>query len=300
MPSSVTSTRTPSLMRGAAMLCIPHRVTAELFAQRGDHLMGVSCRHTRIEPLVQRDAERSDGDPALDRVLDGPPAGTRVIHVVADAIEGVAFIPQRAREQFEEPRSNHGAVLPQLRHLTQIEVEVRPAHAFEPFANCLQHRVFDGVVDHLDEMTGAIRSDVRVTTTGRERLEHWLHAGHGFYGPANHQVEALLLPPHTPADTDVEKMHATFVTSNGVFDRRRVSRIAAIDEKIAGLQPSEQRLNRLRRWLAMRQHDPHGARRVQLSYEVLKRLRGGGPGARELVDLIPRQVITNNRMSTIE
>ena len=58
--------------------------------------------------------------------------------------------------------------------LEQVEVVAGRLEHLEAFAVALEHRVLDGVVNHLDEVPGARGADVRVAVGGRQRLERRL------------------------------------------------------------------------------------------------------------------------------
>ena len=51
---------------------------------------------------------------------------------------------------------------PEARDDEEIEVVSRRLEHLESLAVTLEHRVLDGVVDHLDEVTGARRPHVRI------------------------------------------------------------------------------------------------------------------------------------------
>ena len=89
-----------------------------------------------------------------------------------------------------------------------VEVELRVLHDLEALGVRLHQAVLDAVVDHLHEVAGARRADVRVAVLGRERLEDRLEALDGLVVAADHQAEADLEAPDAAGDAGVDEVDA--------------------------------------------------------------------------------------------
>src|SRR5205807_8436229 len=111
---------------------------------------------------------------------------------------------------------------------------------------------FDAIVDHFDEMSGAIATGVdvaqfstwiaaipperarRIAAPGRERLEQWIEARDDFLGAANHHAIAALESPDTAAGPDIDIMYGAFLKLFGAPNIVFPESIAAIDNNVAG------------------------------------------------------------------
>src|SRR5262249_58466876 len=86
--------------------------------------------------------------------------------------------------------------------------------------------VLDAIVDHLDEVTGAVCSAMQVTElggtadilapgrardvsrAGRQCLEYWVEVSHSRVRPADHHAVTALQPPDAAAGSDVDVIDA--------------------------------------------------------------------------------------------
>src|SRR5438477_4463185 len=132
----------------AYSLCF-HFVAAELIAQRGRDLHRVAVGLPRGEAREQRVRERGHRDVVRDRLEDGPASLARVGDVALDVLEVAALGLEGALRQLEEPGPNDAALVPDLRDLLQVEVELARVQELEALAVGLHHPVLDAVVDHL-------------------------------------------------------------------------------------------------------------------------------------------------------
>ena len=114
--------------------------------------------------------------------------------------------------------------------------------------------VLDAVVDHLDEVAGAVRSAVQVALlrraagllaarraldvadAGRQRGEDRVEMLHHVRLAADHHAVAALQPPHAAAGADIDVVDALGRQFLGAPDVVDVIRIAAVDEDVAGLE----------------------------------------------------------------
>ena len=94
----------------------------------------------------------------------------------------------------------------------EIEVVLGGVHDLEPLAVGLHEAVLDPVVHHLHEVAGTGRADMGPAVFGRERAEDRLEPFDGLVGAAGHQAEALLQPPDTARDADVDEVDSAVRT----------------------------------------------------------------------------------------
>src|SRR3546814_17134953 len=93
---------------------------------------------------------------------------------------------QRRGREVEQPGRDHAAAPPYFGDIGKVDVEAlsfrqlvrRPAlEHVEPFSIGLHQTVFDAVVDHLDEMARAGRTDVDVALLGTTLLNFLARGG---------------------------------------------------------------------------------------------------------------------------
>jgi hypothetical protein len=161
-------------------------------------------------------------------------------------------------------------------------------HQLEALGIRLHQAVLDPVVDHLREVARARGPHVRPAVLRRKRLEHRLQPLHGRLVAARHQAEACLEAPDSSGDADVDERDA--LLARRVVPPLRVAevRVAAVDDRVAGLEDVEQLLERVLRDRAGRDHQPDVARRVELLCQRAQRLRGRLDVRVERLHLVPR------------
>ena len=159
----------------------------------------------------------------------------------------------------------------------EVDVELRPGEQFEALAVRGHHAVFDAVVDHLHEVPGTARADVRVAIRRRQRLQHWFDEAHGIVGAADHQAVALLQAPDATARTRIDVLDAAGRDRLGAAHGVVVVRIASVDQDIALRQKRRQLGDRRVDGRAGRHHHPDRAARRQLFDELAERCRAHRP-----------------------
>src|SRR3972149_5462566 len=120
-----------------------------------------------------------------------------------------------------------------MRDFSKIEIELRRLEQLKSFAVGLQHAVLDAVVNHLDEMAGAARSDMEKAVLGRKRLKNGFEVGDDFFLAADHHAVADLETPDAAAGAGVNKMQSLLFEFFGAPNRIFIIRIAAVDEDVA-------------------------------------------------------------------
>ena len=161
--------------------------------------------------------------------------------------------------QFEQPRTDHAAVVPNLRNGMHVEVEVFAGlHNLEAFGIGLHHAVFDAVVDHLDEVTAADRACVQVAIFGGQIDECWFEALDDGRVAADHQTKAQFEAPD-PARCPL----VNIVDAFGCQYRRSAHvvvevRVAAVDNGVAGAEQVRQIVDHRFGGRTAGQHDPDG------------------------------------------
>ncbi len=147
--------------------------------------------------------------------------------------------------------------------------------------------VLDPVVDHLDEMPGAVGTAVQVALlgsavgrfpsrrawnvadAGRQPLEDWIEPVDHVRFAADHHAVAAFQTPHAAARADihvVNSLRSQFLCSPHIID---IVRIAPVDESIAGLEVSCQVGDGFVH-ACRRDHQPDRARPFQLAHEILQ------------------------------
>ena len=119
------------------------------------------------------------GHVLVDGRLDRPAAFARIVDPALELFQ-LGVLLEGVDGQVEQPRAHDAAVLPDLADLLQVERVLRLFEHLEALGVGLHHPVLDAVVDHLDEVAGAVRAAQAVAVLGRQRLDGWLDAREGF------------------------------------------------------------------------------------------------------------------------
>src|SRR4029077_1512344 len=159
---------------------------------------------------------------------------------------------------------------------------VRILQNIETFGESLHQPIFDAVVNHFDEMSGAIGTGMdvaqfsawiaavpsgrarRITEPGSKRLEQWIKARDDFLGAANHHAIAALESPDAAAGPDIDIVYGALLQFFGAPNIVFPESVAAIDNNVTRCKQFGQLGDRIFGNLAGRQHDPNRARCLQL------------------------------------
>ena len=178
----------------------------------------------------------------------------------------------------DQPRPDHRSAPPHLGHLGDVDVVlIGPRVAqrgglrvdglgylagigvlddAEPLGDRGHHSVFDPVVHHLHEMPCAAGPAVQVPVgsgaarpvrpgvgsawpSGGDRLEDRVEPGHDLGFPADHQAVAAFESPHPAAGAAVHVVNVLGDQPFGPGDVIAVIGVAAVDDRVAGLQQRE-------------------------------------------------------------
>ena len=115
------------------------------------------------------------------------------------------------------------------------------------------------------------------STPGRQRGEDRVEPLDGAVGAADHQAVAALEAEDAAAGAAVDVVDPLLADLGGAADVVAVVGVAAVDDRVAGLEHGGHVLDRLLGDLAGRDHHPDRARRAQLRGQLLQ--RGGALGA---------------------
>src|SRR5438045_1607561 len=90
----------------------------------------------------------------------------------------------------------------------QVEIVGAGLEDFKAFAVSLQHPVFDTIMDHFDEMTGASRTTEQVSIGRCQRFEQGLDVIEDLLFAANHQAVADFEAPDAATGSGVHEVEA--------------------------------------------------------------------------------------------
>ena len=232
------------------------------------------------------------------------------------------MLEQRDGGQVEQPRGHYAAAPPDLGDVGQVQVVLvvfRIAHgrgfgvgvaaAFacvgvlqdvQPFGVCGHQAVFDAVVHHLDEVTGAglaaiqiaffggaagllsPRRTIGVAAAGRQRLEDRIEMPDDFRLAADHLAEAALQSPDAAAGADIHVVQAFGVQFLGAANVVDVIGIAAVDDHVAAFHVGG-KLRQRAIDSSGGNHQPDRAWRLERLQQIVERGRPCGAFARQLL-----------------
>src|SRR5262245_59378238 len=172
----------------------------------------------------------------------------------------------------------------------------RNAQNIEAFRVGLHQAVLDAVVDHLDEAAGAARPAVHIavldarvalaatrcrrngTLARRQGAKDRIEALDGGFRPADHQAIAAFEAPTAAAGAAIDVVDLLCLECAGATNVVLVEGVAAIDDAVARLQPSTERVGRRLRRFPSRHHHPDGTGLTEASTEL-----GNVAGAQDVV-----------------
>src|SRR5579875_1934592 len=281
-------------------------VAAEPGAHSGQHLEAEHAVAAGVEPLVQGGRDGRGRHAGVDGRLDGPPALAGVGHPAVEVAE-VGRPGERVGGQVDQPGADHRAAPPDLGHLAHVDrvlvglglaqrgrlgvdlvlvlARVGVLDDVKALGDRGHHAVLDAVVDHLDEVPGAVGPAVQVPLGGGAAVLRPAGRRHrvalaGGDGPEDrvepldrlglapdHQAEPALQPPDAAAGAAVDVVDAVGPQLLGPGDVVPVVGVAAVDHHVVGVQQRPQLVQGLLHD-AGGHHDPQGPGALQLGHEV--------------------------------
>ena len=238
---------------------------------------GQATREHRFGDAGHRNRQRQRG-------LHGPRAGALHTCTIDDHVHqrlaGLGIhLMQHFGGDLNQIRVQFGLV-PLLEHVTDFGgIHAEPAvHEIVAFRDKLHIRVFDAVVDHLDEVPGAVLTDMRdarLTFGDRsDGLEDRAEGLPGFLSAAGHEGRAVerafLASGHAAADEMQAARADVLLAANSVLEVR----VAAVDDDVARLHGVGELVDhRVGRGAGL-DHDDRGARALERGDELLNSFRG--------------------------
>ena len=124
-------------------------------------------------------------------------------------------------------------------------------------------------------------ADVIVAVGRRERFEDRFVAPENFQVAADHQAVAELEAPDAAAGAGIDEMQLLRGEHGGAADVVVKVGIAAVDDRVAGLEQLRQLVDRAFGRIARGHHHPYAARRLEPGDEVLQRIDAVGAEGRD-------------------
>src|SRR4029434_8078891 len=171
----------------SSSFCGFFQMSAELIAHRGEQLVGKICLATRAKTLIQRSCQDMSRHTLVDGSLDRPAPLARVRNLTCEFRE-CGISDQRDRRQVQQPRGDHAAAPPHLRNVRSIEIVlimlrvtqrrrlgialmfllayVGGTQDTQAFGVGRHDAVLNAVMNHLDEVAGAVWPAVQITLLG--------------------------------------------------------------------------------------------------------------------------------------
>src|SRR5215471_10842688 len=147
----------------------------------------------------------------------------------------------------------------------------------KPLGVSLHQTVLDAVVDHLHEVAGTCRTDVRPATMRgrRQGLKYRTQPFNSSRIASNHQAVAFTLAPDAAAGPGIDEVKP--VRTQGCCTPHRVFivRVASINDDVALLCKTSNQVQRLLHDIARRDHHPYGPWRLELTNQRFDRCSAG-------------------------
>src|SRR6267142_4692100 len=184
---------------------------------------------------------------------------------------------------------------------------------FQNVEACVVRRhqaVFNSVVDHFYEVAGAVGaamqiaffgcagglfaagSAVDVAAAGRQRLENRVEVLNHFVFAADHLAIAAVESPDAAAGADIDIVNPLGLQFFGAANVVDVIGVAAVNQDVAGREFRNQFTDRCVDD-GRGNHQPDGARLLQLLHEIINRAGAGGAFTGKLLNAIRAAVIHN-------
>src|SRR5262252_5875067 len=283
-------------------------MSAEPKSHRREKLVLIIGITARGEAFIKRCAENRSRHGLVDSGLDGPPAFAGVRHAAGEFFE-VGIFDQRGRRQIEQPRSYDAASSPNLGDLAQVQIvlvvfgiaqwrgfginrilllpDIGAAQNTQAFSIGSHDAVLDTVVNHFDEVAGAVRTAVKITLlrcpaqllparcawdvsragckASEDRIDVFDNSGFA----ANHHAIAALQAPHTAACAYVDVVNLLRRKLLGATNVVDVVGVAAVDKNVFrsenGCEAGDRFVHHRCRY-----HQPDHPRFAQLLDEILQ------------------------------
>src|SRR6266446_8995002 len=135
-----------------------------------------------------------------------------------------------------------------------LRANIGVAQNVHPFRISGHDAILDPIVDHLDEVAGAVAAAAQVTElggaadllasgrardvacAGRERLKDRIEALHGSFRPADHHAITALQAPDAATGSDIHIIDAFGCERVGAQDVVDVVGVTAVDEDVASFE----------------------------------------------------------------
>src|SRR5579864_1347942 len=239
-------------------------------------LVGKVRLAARTEPLVKRRSENRGWYRFVDRSLNRPASFARVGDATGK-FRKIRILQEGRGGQIQQPRGDHTSPTPDLRDVSQIHIvlivlriaqwcsfrvggavrsyaDVRAAQNREPFSVRCHDSVFYSVVDHLDEMSSAVRAAVQIALFGGavdlfpptgarssgdsrgKRSENRIKPLDDLGLASNHHAVSSLQPPHSSAGSDihiVDLLRGELLCAAEIIN---IIGVAAVDKHVAGFE----------------------------------------------------------------
>src|ERR1019366_9195598 len=178
---------------------------------------------------------------------------------------------ERSLGELEQPGTYHASLVPEVRDGVQVELAevLLRLHDRETLRVRLEHAVLDAVMDHLDKMSGARRSDMQEPVARCECGEDGAPVVDCGLLPAGHEAVPDLEAPDAPAGSRVDEADAALGAARSTRDRGVVVAVATVDDGVALLEQRLQRRHRVVGHLPARHHDPETAWLVERGDELI-------------------------------
>src|SRR6516162_5371384 len=266
-------------------------MAAELEAHGRKHALREGVVLAGAEARIECGGQHLGRYRLLDRGLHGPTAFARILDHAGKVGER-RVLGERRGGEIEQPGGDDAAMAPHLGDVGEVEVVATlrrntflggALQDVQSLRIGLHHSVFDAVVDHLDEMAGAMRPAIEIAARGgaplaagggrdlvfarRKRGEDRVEAfRHGALA-ADHQTKAALEAEDAAAGADVDIMDAVAAQYRGARDVVLIEGVATIDDDVVAPQQFRELGNRRFGRRAGRHHDPDHARQREPLHE---------------------------------